>query len=607
MTVHFENIELRKNIILFIIVGFFALLVFQLYQMQILENNVYESKSEENSIKKNVINPPRGIFFDRNFNILVSNEPSFSLEITPDGFDTTFAPVIEKMSGVETGKIKRVFADYRNYSRYIPRKIVKDINFDFIAWYEENSEKLDGVNYVVEMKRDYKYGISGSHMFGYVKEISRSQYLKNRDFYDLGDLVGYTGLERKYEDLLRGEKGYTLTLVDSRQKVIGTYLEGKADKPPVKGSDLVLTIDRSTQVAAENAMRNFTGSVVAIEPSTGEILAFVSAPEYNLDYFGSVTSSDIWKQLMEDPQKPMFNRATMSIYPPGSTIKMLESIISLEEGIWDPEHTVRCGGAFQFGIRPFKCTHVHGTVDMERSIEKSCNVYYYQLALKIGLKRWGEYLRKFGFGAKTGVDITEETAGFIPDSAYYNRVYKNDWTDGILLSLGIGQGELSVTPVQLAQYAALLANFGKTVKPHFVKGIINPVTNEYFEPEYDEINTGISRKSFEIVREGMYKVVQGEGTARWIRQPDFTIAGKTGTSQNPHGEDHAVFIAFAPYENPKIAVAVFVENVGYGSTYAAPIARDVIKAYLKDGGKKIDEKKIKNEQLITDLKVKDEN
>ncbi|GJQ62775.1 MAG: penicillin-binding protein 2 [Melioribacteraceae bacterium] len=607
MTVHFNNIETRKKIILVIILGFFGVIVFQLYKMQILENNVYESKSEENSIKKNIVNPPRGIFFDRNFNILVSNKPSFSLEITPDDYDTTYNSVIEKMSGISQGRINSVFADYKGYSRFIPRKIVKDINFDFIAWYEENNEKLDGVDYKVEMKRDYSYGINGSHLFGYIKEIPRSLYSVNKSVYDLGDLVGYTGVEKNYEPLLRGRKGYALTLVDSRQKVIGRYLEGTLDKKPVKGADLVLTIDRATQQAAEFAMRDYKGAVVAIEPTTGEILAFVSAPGFNLDFFGSVTSSDIWKQLMEDPDKPMFNRATMSIYPPGSTIKMLESIIALEENIWDSEHSVRCGGAFQFGIRPFKCTHVHGKVDMIRSIEKSCNVYYYQLALKIGLKRWGEYLRKFGFGYKTGVDIPEEIAGFIPDSSYYNRVYKNDWTDGILLSLGIGQGELSTTPIQLAQYAALLANYGKSVKPHFVKGIIDPETNEYIEPEYEEINTGLKRESFEIVREGMYKVVHADGTGRWIRQPDFTIAGKTGTAQNPHGEDHAIFIAFAPYENPKIAIAVFVENVGYGSTYAAPVARDVIKAYMKTGGKKFDDLKNNNVDLASEVRVNDEN
>lgn len=607
MTVHFENIELRKNIILFIIIGFFGLLVFQLYKMQILDNNVYESKSEENSIKRNVIEPPRGIFFDRNFNILVSNEPSFSLEITPDTYDTSLSPVIEKISGLESGSIRKIFDEYKGFSRYFPRKIVKDIDFNFIAWYEENQEKLNGVNYNIEMKRDYSYGVQGSHMFGYIRQISREQYVDNRDVYDLGDLVGYTGIEKKYEKTVKGEKGYTLTLVDARQKVIGRYLEGKADKTPVKGSDLVLTIDKETQIAAEAAMQGHNGAVVAIEPATGEILAFVSAPEYDLSGFGSVTSSQTWKQLLEDPDKPMFNRATMSIYPPGSTIKMLEAIISLEEGIWDEDHTINCRGYYQFGIRPFKCTHVHGTVDMRHSIEKSCNVYYYQLALKIGLKRWGEYLRKFGFGAKTGVDITEESAGFIPDSAYYNRVYKNDWTDGLLLSLGIGQGELSTTPIQLAQYAALLANFGKTKKPHFVKGIIDPETNDYFEPEYEEINTGLKRESFEIVREGMYEVVQGEGTGRWIRQPDFTIAGKTGTAQNPHGKDHAIFIAFAPYENPKIAVAVFVENVGFGSTYAAPIARDVLKAYMHDGGKKIEDERVLTDDLVAEVKAEDED
>jgi penicillin-binding protein 2 len=372
-----------------------------------------------------------------------------------------------------------------------------------------------------------------------------------------------------------------LVLVDSRQRIISRYLSGKEDINPIKGKDLVLTLDLPTQKKAEELFLGKKGAVVAIEPSTGEIIAFTSSPSFDLNSFASVTSGATWNDLVNDPDKPLFNRATMSIYPPGSTIKMLEALIGLEENIIDKDYTINCQGGYRFGDRFFKCTHVHGTVDLERSIEKSCNTYYYKLMLDIGLEKWAEYMRKFGFGSKTEVDISEESSGLVPDTEYYNRVYgPRGWTRGFLVSLGIGQGELSATPIQLAQYVSLLANFGETYKPHFVKGYINE-DGELVKFPFEKIRVDIKKENFEIVRKGMYNVVNESGTATWIKRQDVVIAGKTGTSQNPHGKDHALFVGFAPYDNPKIAVAVFVENVGFGSTHAAPIARDLILSYLR--------------------------
>jgi penicillin-binding protein 2 len=329
-------------------------------------------------------------------------------------------------------------------------------------------------------------------------------------------------------------------------------------------------------------MKDKKGSIVAIEPATGEILVCVSSPDYNLADFGSVTPEEVLNNLKTDPDKPLFNRATMSIYPPGSTIKMLEAVIGLEEGIVSRYSYITCGGGYQFGNRFFKCDHEHGKVNLVEAIEKSCNTFFYDLILKIGLDRWADYCKKFGLGSKTDVDIMEESGGILPDTEYYDRRYgKNKWTRGNLVSLGIGQGELSTTPLQLAKYTALIANKGRIKKPHFVKGIMTDNKQNLVLLEYGDINIGISARSFDIVREGMYNVVNGAGTATHIKLPDIKIAGKTGTSQNPHGENHAVFIAFAPFDNPQIAIAVVVENVGYGGTYAAPIARDIIKLYLE--------------------------
>ncbi|MCW8850523.1 MAG: penicillin-binding transpeptidase domain-containing protein, partial [Melioribacteraceae bacterium] len=340
--------------------------------------------------------------------------------------------------------------------------------------------------------------------------------------------------------------------------------------------------DAETQKVAETAFSNITGSLVAIEPSTGEILAYVSAPEYNLEEFASVTSTEIMNKYRTDPNKPLFDRASNSIYPPGSTYKMLAGLIGLQEGIITKNYTINCKGGFKFGDRFFKCHGSHGTTNIVQAIEHSCNTYFYQLILNIGLDRWAKYCRMFGFGNKTGFDLGDDAKGIVPDSEYYNKVFgKNKWGRGNLVSLGIGQGELSVTTLQLAQYTALLANFGKTKTPHIAKGYSEGFNNKYYPFTFNEKTVQISDENFDIIREGMFKVVNGSGTATHIRLPNIEISGKTGTSQNPHGKDHALFIGFAPFDNPKIAVAVIVENVGFGGTHAAPIAQKVIKTYLE--------------------------
>lgn len=577
---------IRRRIIFVVIIGFITLCVVQLFNMQILQQPLYSVKSDENSVKPIYQFAPRGIFFDRNHQVLVGNKPSFTLRITPSTYDKKLSPYIEAILGMSPGYIDRILRLNQSYSNFLPRKIAKDVSFKVIAWYEENSSKLSGVDYVMETQRDYSFGINGSHMFGYTKEIPMEIFQKRKNEYDIGDEIGFGGIEKTYEDYLRGDKGIKYMLVDARQKTIGRYEDGKEDQTTVKGDDLILTIDKDAQRVAEEAFKDKRGAVVAMDPSTGEILAFLSAPEYNLEDFAKVTSNEVWRDLNSNPDRPMFNRASMSTFAPGSTFKMISTIAGLEEGIIDTNFSITCRGGYQFGDRYFKCLHVHGTVDVETSIEKSCNTFYYTLVNKLGLDLWSKYAKKFGFGSKTKIDIPEESSGIVPSTEYYNRVYgKNGWTKGFVISLGIGQGELNVTPLQLAQYAALFGNFGKSARPHFLKSYIDSKTNERYDvkPQYYDI--GISKKSFDIVRRAMYLVVNGAGTATNIKLPDIAIAGKTGTAQNPHGKDHAIFVGFAPYDNPKIAIAVLVENAGFGSTAAAPIARDVIKAYLQKGKK----------------------
>ncbi|NJD23062.1 MAG: penicillin-binding protein 2 [Melioribacter sp.] len=577
----------RRRIIFVIIIGFFAISITQLFNMQILEQPSYSEKSDENSVKPIYQTAPRGVFFDRNHKVLVGNKPSFTLRITPSTYDKKLTPYIEAILGSSPGYINRILKQNESYSKFIPRRIAKDVSFKVIAWYEENASKLPGVDYIMETQRDYSFGIIGAHMFGYTKEIPMETYLHRKNEYDIGDDIGFGGIEKTYEDYLRGEKGIKYMLVDAKQKTIGRYKNGEEDQATVKGDDLILTIDKDAQSVAEEAFKDKRGAVVAIEPSTGEIIAFLSSPQYDLQDFAKVTTNEVWRELNNNPDKPMFNRASMSTFAPGSTFKMISAIAALEEGIIDTNYKVTCNGGFQFGDRFFKCLHVHGTVNVQTSIEKSCNTFYYNLVNKIGLDTWSKYAKKFGFGSKSRIDIPEEAAGIVPSTDYYNKVYgKNGWTKGFVISLGIGQGELNVTPLQLAQYAALFANSGKSARPHFLKGYTDTRINQYVEVKPQTYDIGISKKSFDIVRRAMYLVVNGAGTATNIRSDELQISGKTGTAQNPHGKEHSLFIGFAPFNNPKIAIAVLVENAGFGSTIAAPIARDVIKAFLIKGDKK---------------------
>jgi len=588
--------QTRRRILYFIFIGTFALLGFRLFQMQILQQESYDEKSADNSIKAIEQIPLRGVFYDRNMEVVVSNIPAYTLRITPADYDRKLNRILETVLDVDSGYIDKILYNNRIYSKYVPVRIKRGIDFKVVSWLEENSEYLHGVDYVVEMQRGYPAGVTGSHMFGYTKEISPQQLKEENDYYKPGDYVGHNGIEKTYEKFLRGIKGYNYILVDSKRKEIGKYKDGLEDVASVKGNDLVLSIDADVQRVAEKEFEGKSGAVVAIEPKTGEIISLVSAPEYDLSQFAYVTSKDFLNQLYSDPKKPLFNRATMSVKPPGSTFKLLAAIAALDMGIITEETTIFCGGGFTYG-RFFKCHGgAHGSINVVRAIEKSCNTFFYNLIYRIGLDKWKEYAEKFGFNSKTGIDIGEEVAGLIPGSDYYEKIYGEKWPRSIMASLGIGQGEVSVTPLQLAQYTALIANNGKTFTPHIVKGYLDNNTREFIPFNFKEVKVNINQKAFNIVKEGMYKVVQGEGTATRIRFKEFDIAGKTGTAQNPHGKDHAVFVCFAPFDDPKIAIAVVVENVGFGGTWAAPIAQKMIEAYL------LKDKIKKEEQVIPRLK-----
>jgi penicillin-binding protein 2 len=547
--------------------------------MQILNQTSYQDKATDNSIKSIEQIPLRGVFYDRNSKLLVNNVPAYTLQITPAVYDTTLNSIIETILDVESGYISNVLFQNKNFSKYLPMKVKRGIGFEAVAWLEENSLNLPGVDYIVEMHRGYPGGINGSHIFGYLKEISQKQLKKENTYYNQGDNIGNTGIEKTYEQKLRGIKGSKYVIVNSRRKVIDAFNKGSEDVPAIKGNDLILTIEANAQRVAEEEFIGKKGALVAIDPSTGEILALVSAPEFDLNKFSYITPEDYLESLYNDAGKPLFNRATSSIQSPGSTYKILSAIAALDMGIITTSSTFYCSGGVTSG-RYFKCHGVHGRVNVITAIEKSCNSFFYQLIPKIGIDNWAKYSRLLGFGSITGIDIGEENAGLIPDEEYYKKRYGPQWPRSIMLSLSIGQGETSVTTLQLAKYTALIANNGISYQPHLVKGFVYEGDNETINLDYRKVDVGIDKKIFDIVKEGMYLVVNGEGTATHLRWSNYKISGKTGTAQNPQGEDHAWFIAFAPFDNPKIAVAVMVENVGFGGTHAAPIAKKVIEAYL---------------------------
>ena len=588
MTSGFGSVQ-RKSVIFIIIAASFALLVFRLFQMQIIDYKEYNEQSASNSIKAIEQIPLRGVFLDRNGKVVVSNVPAYTLRIIPADYDVKLNKILETVLDVDSGYINKILYNNRMYSKYMPVRIKRGIDFKTVSWLEENSEFLPGVDYIVEMQRGYPAGIMGSHMFGYTKEISPELLKKENEYYNPGDYIGYNGIEKAYEKNIRGVKGYGYVLVDSRRKEIGKYKNGTADVPSLKGDDLVLSIDADVQKAGEEAFKDYSGAFVAIEPKTGEVLALGSFPDYDLNRFSYVTSKEFLDSLYTDEDKPLFNRATMSMKPPGSTIKLMEATAALTLGVITINTTFYCPGGFTFG-RFFKCDGVHGSLNVVHAIERSCNTFFYNLIYKIGLDNWYDYARRFGFAQKTGIDIGEEAKGFIPNTSYYEKIYGPNWPRSIMASLGIGQGEVSITPIQLAKYVSLIANDGVTYTPHIVKGYIDSKTGKYVPLKFDKIDIGLDQKVIDIVKEGMYLVVNGSGTAARIRSDEITIAGKTGTAQNPHGKDHALFIGFAPFDNPKIAVAVVVENMGFGATWAAPIAKKMIEAYL------LKNKSMENEQ-----------
>jgi penicillin-binding protein 2 len=585
--IHVEEIgaSSRKRMLTIIIIVVFAFLFLRLYQLQLLYHAEFGKKSDENSVRTIVKEPVRGYIFDRNGNLVVDVGPAYSITVIPASFDTNSLSLLSSLLQMDPSVVQERVNRGRVYSRFSPVRVKRDVDFKTLAAVEENIYKLPGIAYEIESKRSYPLQLRAPHLLGYCKEITDAQLAKVGNAYQQGDIIGSSGLEASYETFLRGEKGFEFLSVNSKGQLLGPLEGGHRDIPSKEGFDLNLSIDCGLQMLAESLMTNYRGALVAIDPNDGGVLAMVSKPDFDPSVFSGVTSLEVWNKLNNDPEKSLFNRATMTRYPPGSTFKMVVAAAALEEGIIDEHYRITCGGAFRFGNKVFKDMHVHGSVNVVEAIQRSCDVFFYQLVLKIGLDKLHEYSNRFGFGQLTNFDIGEETSGLIPSAEYYNRVYgKGKWTQGYIVSLGIGQGEVGVSPLQMARYAAALANGGTLLQPHAVYSIRNKRTNNMDLIDHKETSVGLDSSVMNLIREGMRRVVEAPGgTGGAARIRGIMSGGKTGTAQNPHGKDHAWYIGFAPFDHPKIAIAVLLENAGMGGAIAAPIAGKVMQRYIFSG------------------------
>ena len=577
-----DEFRIRVRIYASVVVVVLAILCIRLVQLQVVSSEAYWGASQSNAVRERRVQPARGAIYDRGGALLVDNEPSYTIMITPRFFDPERADLVADLLGVADTTVQRKLDEAREWSLFRPSRSFREVSFETFGRVQEHLYHLPGVSYEVEQRRRYHTEAHATHALGYVREID-SDLLKQleTDGYRLGDRIGKTGLESSYESRLRGERGSEFVLVDVRGREVKPYRDGSEDRSPTSGYDLHLALDAKVQALAESLFVGKRGAAVALDPNNGEIISLVSHPDFNPSIFSRSVSGATWDSIRTAPSDPLYNRATMSGFPPGSTWKPFMSLMAMQEGIIEPRERVDCPPGYRVGNRVF---HNHGYKDegritVEKALEVSCNTFFYHLMMETDVNTWHDYATDFGFGKRVPLDVGDQLPGLIPDSTYFNETYGR-WTAGYSVNLGIGQGDMSVTPMQLARYVAAVANGGTLHPPHFVRALVHPETGQRIQPPQPEPESiSIDEAYFDVVREGMRRVMTN-GTGQWVQLPGITSAGKTGTAQNPHGEDHSLFIMFAPYDDPQIAIAVAVENAGYGASAAAPIASLMAEQYL---------------------------
>lgn len=573
----------RKYYVTAIILTVGAIFVLRLFVLQVLSSK-YKESATNNVLREIVQYPARGLIYDRNGVLMVFNKPAYDLLVTPrevERFDTVaFCKLVEISKEELIAGIQKA----REYSPYKPSILIKQIPPESFAFLQEQLYKFKGFHTQSRTLRDYA-NPSGAHVLGYVSEVNDNDIQKD-DYYKSGDYIGASGIEKTYEKQLRGIKGIKKQMVDVHNRIKGSYVEGAEDIPAKIGNDIVTTLHAGLQQYAEELFKNKKGAMVAIEPSTGEVLALVSAPTYDPSLLVGRIRGANYTMLSEDSLKPIFNRATQAKYMPGSTFKIINTLVGLELGAITTHSRFSCAGK---ASSPIRCTHSHvSPANVVDAIRESCNsflwnafraIIYHGDNIAEGYNTWRSYVESFGIGQIISNDFPNALKGNLPTESYYNEIYgKGHWSPLTIRSMAIGQGELGATPLQMANVAAVVANRGFYYPPHLIREIENDTVSSSFKVKH---YTKISPETFIPIIEGMEQVVKGNMSSR-VAVPGVIMCGKTGTVQNDHGIDHSVFTAFAPKDNPKIAIFVYVENSGFGATYAAPMAGLMVERYLND-------------------------
>lgn len=586
------NLEKRKYVIIGIIFTVVLIYLVRLFSLQVLDND-YKRFADNNAFLKKIQYPSRGLIYDRNGKLMVYNQPAYDVMMIVrevQSFDTLdFCKTV----GITRQQFDKRMEDMKNprlnpgYSSYTPQTFMTQLSAQDYGRLQEKLYRFPGFFIQNRMLRQYAYPVA-ANVLGNIREVSPRD-IERDDYYIRGDYTGDLGVERSYEPVLRGEKGVEILLRDAHGRIKGKYEDGMFDVSPVSGKNLKLSIDADLQAYGEELMKNKIGAIVAIEPSTGEILALVSSPTYDPSSLVGRERGKNYARLNRDPYKPLFDRALLAAYPPGSTFKPTQGLIFLQEGIITPNTMYSCMHGFVAGRLKVGCHAHESPLSLLPALRTSCNAYFcYGLRAMIDNRKkygspakafnlWKDYLVSMGYGYRLGVDLPGESRGFIPNSAYYSKAYgENRWSALTIISVAIGQGEVLATPIQIANLAATIANRGYFYTPHVVKEIQDTVLN----PEYTVAkHTRVDKYYYDYIVEGMRMAVLG-GTCRIGAIPGIDVCGKTGTAQNPHGKDHSAFMGFAPMDNPKIAIAVYVENAGFGATFGVPIGSLMMEKYL---------------------------
>lgn len=588
------NLEKRKYVISGFIIVIAIIYLIRLFGLQI-NNDKYKEYADSNAFLKKTIYPSRGIIYDRNGELIVYNQPAYDVMIIPrdvQGFDTL--DFCRTLNITKEDLLKRI-TDMKDrsinpgYSSYTPQRLISHLSIEDYGRLQEKLYRYPGFFIQKRILRQYNH-LTAANLLGNIREVNAKD-IENDSYYQAGDYCGDVGVEKSYEKYLRGKKGVEVLIRDARGRIQGKYENGINDISPISGKDIKLSIDVELQKYAESLMSNKIGAIVAIEPATGEILALVTSPTYDPTLLVGRNRGKNYKELAKDKYKPLFNRATMAAYPPGSTFKPSQGLILLQEKIVTTGTPYPCSKGYVSGGLKLGCHSHSSPITLKPALETSCNAYFCWGFKALIDKRskygstanafevWKKHLVSLGFGYPLGVDLPSESRGFLPNANWYSDRYgENHWSANTIISVSIGQGEVSATPLQIANLCATIANRGWFITPHIVKEVKDSVLpEELLKKRYPTID----KKHYKPIIDGMRMAVIN-GTCKKADLDDIEVCGKTGTAQNPHGRDHSAFIGFAPYNNPKIAVCVYVENAGFGAAYGVPIGSLVIEKYLTD-------------------------